>query len=342
MTATTAASSGPDAAARRRPRRWRRVLAIAGAVLGGILLILGGLAAWFLYAPSPDEPGLAATVERHAIEVDGMDREYVAVVPDGIAADAPVVLAFHGSRMDAEGMRAAAGYRFDELAVERGFVAVYPEGYEMTWHGCRAETPYPARLEDVDDVAFVRAVVADLAAELGTSADEVYATGLSNGGHMSIRLGAEAPGLVNAIAPFAAAYPAESNNTCTPSGEAVPTMFVLGTDDPINPFEGGEAGGIAGSLGEVLSAADSAAHVAGLNGSDGDAQSAVFTNTDATGETDVTLTAYAGDAPTLLFAVEGGGHVVPNPNYTQPRIMGGTTEHLDGPLAAVEFFLGEG
>ncbi|MDN4476262.1 PHB depolymerase family esterase [Demequina sp. SYSU T00192] len=335
----TTVSAAPESARPRRPR-WKRALAITGAVLGGLVLVLGGLAAWFLYAPSADEPELAATVERRTLEVDGMTREYVAVVPDDLPADAPIVLAFHGSRMDAEGLRGASGYRFDELAVERGFVAVYPEGFKQTWHDCRASTPYPARIRDVDDVAFARAVVADVAALDGAGADMVFATGLSNGGHMSIRLAEEAPDLVQGIAPFAAAYPAPSNNECEASGAAVPTMLVLGSDDPINPFEGGEAGGFAGSLGQVLSAEESAAFVAERNGLSMTPQVAAFANTDAAGASDVTVTAYDGAAPVLLFSVDGGGHVVPNPVYAQPRIMGGTTEFLDGPQAAVDFFLG--
>ncbi|WP_062528921.1 alpha/beta hydrolase family esterase [Demequina rhizosphaerae] len=339
MTSSTTTDAGATTAPRRRPR-WKRALAITGSVVGGLVLVGGALGAWFLYAPAPDEPGLAASVERRTLEVDGMTREYLAVVPDGLLDDAPVVLAFHGSRMDAEGVRAAAGYRFDELAVERGFVAVYPEGYEMTWHGCRAETPYPARLDDVDDVAFVRAVVADVAEQDGASTDMVFATGLSNGGHMSIRLAEEAPDLVQGIAPFAAAYPAESNNVCESSGAAVPTMFVLGTDDPINPFEGGEAGTVGGSLGEVMSAEESAAFVAERNGLDMTPEIAAFANTDAAGASDVAVTVYDGAAPVLLFSVDGGGHVIPNPVYSQPRVMGGTTAYLDGPAAAVDFFLG--
>ncbi|GAA1465912.1 alpha/beta hydrolase family esterase [Microbacterium thalassium] len=326
------------APARRPRRRLRKALIITGSVLGAIVLSLGALAAWFLYAAAPAEPELDADVVRSSIEVDGMAREYVAVVPADLPADAPVVFAFHGSRMDAEGMRAASGYRFDELAAERGFVAVYPEGYEQTWHDCRATTPYPAREDDVDDVAFVEAMVADLTDAYGTSTERVFATGLSNGGHMSLRLATEAPDVVHGVAAFAAAYPADESNVCEWEGEAVPTMLVLGTADPINPFDGGDAGTFGGSLGTVLSADDSAAFLADRAGDATTAEVAAYANADAAGETDVTRTVYGGDAPVVLFAVEGGGHVVPNPTYAQPRVMGATTSHLDGPLAAVDFF----
>ncbi|WES63077.1 PHB depolymerase family esterase [Microbacter sp. GSS18] len=326
-----------------RPRRlWlRRTLIVLGSVVGALVLTAGALGAWFLYAPAPAEPELDAQVVEGSVRVGGMTREYLAVVPDDLPEDAPVVMAFHGSRMDAAGMRAASGYRFDELAVERGFVAVYPEGYESTWHDCRAETPYPARLEGVDDVAFVDALIGDLASAHGTSTDRVFAAGLSNGGHFAFRLATEAPDLVQGIAAFAAAYPADESSVCTWAGASVPAMLVLGTADPINPFEGGEAGTFGGTLGTVMSADDSAAFLAERAGDATRAETAPFTNTAAEGETDVTRTLYEGGAPVVLYAVEGGGHVVPNPIYAQPRAMGATTAHLDGPLAAVDFFLGD-
>ncbi|MWB98979.1 alpha/beta hydrolase family esterase [Agromyces seonyuensis] len=337
MSAEAALAEG-GAAPKPRRRRVRRVLAwIAGALAG--LLVVGGVAAWwFLWAPAPAEPDLAAEVVSGTIEVDGLERSYLAVVPDDLPAGAPVVLAFHGSNMDAAAMRSATGYRFDELAVERGFVAVYPQGYEKTWHDCRAITPYPARTDDIDDEAFVAALVGRLGADYGIDADRVFATGLSNGGHFSLRLALERPDLVAGVAAFAAAYPLPAHNVCEPSGTGVPTMLVLGDADPINPFEGGMADAFGTELGEVYSAAESAAELAALNGDAAEPTSSPYSNTAADGETDVTAIVYDGPAPVELYEIAGGGHVVPNPVYAQPRLMGGTTQHLDGPLAAVDFF----
>ncbi|MDE0546234.1 hypothetical protein [Microbacterium sp. C7(2022)] len=59
-------------------------------------------------------------------------------------------------------------------------------------------------------------------------------------------------------------------NVCEWSGVAVPTMVVLGTADPISPFEGGQAGSFAGKLGEVMAAEDSAAFLAERSGASGE------------------------------------------------------------------------
>ncbi|MFF2369698.1 alpha/beta hydrolase family esterase [Agromyces sp. NPDC058110] len=340
-TADSPASSAPPKFDARKRRR-RRALVIAGSVIGALALVIGGLAAWFLYTPTPAEPRLAATVEQHTVTVDGLERTYTTVVPDDLPANAPAILAFHGSNSNGDQMRTVTGYRFDELAVERGFVAIYPDGYEKTWHDCRTSTPYPARLDDIDDLAFTEAMIDATEADYGIDRSRVFATGLSNGGHFSMRLGVERPDLVKGFAAFAAAYPEPSNFSCTDSGAPEAAMFVLGTADPINPFAGGKASAFGSDLGMVNSAEASARLWAERNGLDAEPEVEKVKDGVETDDTDVTRTVY-GDGtstPVVLYAVEGGGHVVPNPNYSQPRIMGGTTQDLDGPLAAVEFFLG--
>ena len=46
----------------------------------------------------------------------------------------------------------------------------------------------------------------------------MFATGISNGGQMALRLALEAPELVRAVAPVAASLPAERNLDCKPPG----------------------------------------------------------------------------------------------------------------------------
>ncbi|SFR74915.1 polyhydroxybutyrate depolymerase [Agromyces sp. CF514] len=343
-TSTPTADSPATPTAKPRKRRLKRALVITASVIGGLALVVGALGAWFLYSPMPAEPELAATVETHALTVDGLERTYTTVVPDDLPADAPMILAFHGSNANGAQMRTMTGYRFDELAVERGFIAVYPDGYRNTWHDCRTSTPYPARLDDIDDVAFTEAIIGATEAEYGIDRSRVFATGLSNGGHFSMRLGAERPDLVKAFAAFAAAYPEASNFSCTDSTTPEAAMFVLGTADPINPFTGGEASAFGTDLGMVNSADDSARLWAERNGITAEPVVTRVKDGVETEDGEVTRTVYGADtaAPVVLYAVEGGGHVVPNPKYSQPRIMGGTTQDLDGPLAAVEFFLGLG
>jgi len=42
--------------------------------------------------------------------------------------------------------------------------------------------------------------------------------------------------------------------------------------------------------------------------------------------------------PVVLYTVHGGGHVVPQPYYSYPRIVGVMTEDLDAPAVIWDFF----
>ncbi|WP_252406503.1 hypothetical protein, partial [Acinetobacter pittii] len=76
-----------------------------------------------------------------------------------------MLVVLHGSRGDGAQMRRISGYGFDRLAAQEGFLVAYPDGFEGHWNDCRKAASYSARLRDVDDVAFLRALVARLAQE---------------------------------------------------------------------------------------------------------------------------------------------------------------------------------
>ena len=111
-------------------------------------------------------------------------------------------------------------------------------GFEGHWNDCRKAASYSARLRDVDDVAFLRALVARLAQEYRVDPQRVYVAGYSNGGQMAFRLAAEAPGLPAAIAAVAASLPTTGNDACRPVERPTAALLINGTRDPINPVLG--------------------------------------------------------------------------------------------------------
>ncbi|ROO87867.1 polyhydroxybutyrate depolymerase [Actinocorallia herbida] len=328
-------------AAPMRHGRLRRVLVWTGAVLGVLVLTVAALAWWFVWVPTPDKPVLAVRETSASITVDGRQRRYVTVVPDSLPDGAPLWVVLHGANNTVPQIRAFTGYRLEELAVEKGFAVVYAEGYEKTWHDCRTATPYPARREGVNDVHFVEELVATVTSQNRLDASRVYGFGYSNGSHMLFRMIAESPGTFAGIVANAAELPADGNNECTPWNTPVPVMLVEGTGDPVSPYDGGKAGAFGQNLGLVRSAEESALLLAGVNRvTDGPVRTLVGGDPGEDGS--VTLTEYgAGTAhPVRLYTVRGGGHIVPNSVARMPRIMGGSTEHLDSPQAAVDFFEG--
>jgi polyhydroxybutyrate depolymerase len=103
----------------------------------------------------------------------------------------------------------------------------------LTWNAgtcCGA-----AAASQVDDVAFVRALLDDLARRIDYDASRVYATGLSNGAMMSYRLAAELSDRIAAIAPVAGSMALAQFHP--PRG--MPVMHVHSVDDGRALYSGG-------------------------------------------------------------------------------------------------------
>ena len=296
---------------------------------------------WYLRADAMAVPALPGTLQTGSLQYQGHKRSWLAYVPASKVAEPALVLVMHGSRGDSLQMRTASRYGFDMLAERYGFVVVYPDGYENHWNDCRGSANYSANTDNIDDVGFLRALVQQMIDEQGVAPERVFATGLSNGGQMAYRLAMEAPELVAGIAAMAANLPVPANLGCEPSGEAVATLVMNGTADPVNPYDGGlvEIFGDT-SRGAVMSAQDTAAYWAGLAGYRGEGEHRAWPQPVADDETSVHSIEWAapGKVPVTLLRIEGGGHSVPHPVLSLPRILGPTSHQLDGPETIWQFF----
>ena len=50
----------------------------------------------------------------------------------------------------------------DRLADQHGFVVLYPDGYRRNWNDCRKHATFPAKLQNIDDIGFIRTLIARL------------------------------------------------------------------------------------------------------------------------------------------------------------------------------------
>jgi polyhydroxybutyrate depolymerase len=321
-------------------RKFLKVMAL----LVGLAVVAVVLAWWWFLRPdSMEPPALPGAVQSGSLQHEGHERSWLAYVPAAISPAPALVLVMHGSMSSGTQMREMTRYGFDVLAERFGFIAVYPDGYQQHWNDCRGSANYAANLENIDDVGFLRALVQRMVDERGVDPARVFATGLSNGGHMAYKLGLEAPQLVAAIAAVGANLPVAASMDCQPLGEPVATLVMNGTADPVNPYDGGlvEIMGDA-SRGEVLSSAATAAYWAGLAGYEGEGEHHAWPRQDPQDATSVQSTDWsaAGKVPVSLVTIVGGGHTVPNPVFNLPRILGPTSHQLDGPEVIWAFFSG--
>lgn len=285
-------------------------------------------------------PAAAAEMQVRTIAVGGVARDYLLFAPEmrSVAADGgmPLVVALHGGNAVADMMSLYS--RFNEIAAREQFAVAYPYGIGRWWNDGRH---YDGRGESsADDVAFMRALVADVGAQVKIDRARVFATGISNGGFMSFRLACEAADLFAAIAPVAATMPAELGARCRPA-RPVPVLLIHGTSDALVPYVGGHARTGSMLRGAIWSADRSIAFWAAHNGCPGTPATRVLPDLDPTDGSRVIESDFRGctGAPAALLRVEGGGHTWPGGVQILPTAMlGSTNRDIDASEAIWRFF----
>jgi polyhydroxybutyrate depolymerase len=176
------------------------------------------------------DPGFEGMVVG-TMEVAGVERRFVVVLPDDHDASEPLALVFgfHGRGSSAEQFRLYAG--LEQAAAGRA-VFVYPQGLPIASMGGQSGWDLATR---GDDVTFVERLLDDLEANLCIDPDRVYAAGHSFGGYFSNTLGCALPGRLRAIGPVAGGGPLGS---CS---EGIAAIVIHGVDDEVVPTSVGES-----------------------------------------------------------------------------------------------------
>ena len=279
----------------------------------------------------------SGTLARRALSLKDMNRTYVQYVPRNLKANSPLLFVFHGSGGDGQGMREITGEEFDELADANSFVVIYPDGFQTTWNDCRKGSPQPARQMNIDDKSFIDAMIEKQVADNRIDRKRIFAAGWSNGGQLAYRLALERPEQFAGVASISASRPTDENLACTPTGKPMAVMIINGTADPINPFNGGMVRIGFSTLGTVLSSRETGQYFARLNGITAQPVTTRLPHRTPSDPTSVDQITWSepGKPPVVLYAVNGGTHVVPNRNF---NFGGGQTGDLDAPVVIWDFF----
>lgn len=267
---------------------------------------------------STDSPGNVQTglQTNQTLSIEGQLREYHLYLPEQKEHAAIVVLLHgHGSNNDELLGLTGAPAPFKvwlEIAERENLILLVPKGLsgaddDLGWNDCRSDaTGNPAS----DDVAFIRQLISETVNRYGADARRVYVNGISNGGHMSIRLGLEAADSITAFAAVAAANAA--NSQCGDQALAVAAMFINGTADPILPYDGGA---MASSRGAVLSAAQSVDFWVQHNSALSTPEISALANLNNDDDSSIEQHFYpnaANGAEVMLLKITGGGHISPS------------------------------
>jgi polyhydroxybutyrate depolymerase len=268
------------------------------------------------------------------IDVAGTGREYILHLPPGISKEHPFPLLFvlHGGGGEPKGT--ARITRMNELADREGFLVAYPAGLRRHWNDGRGEVGAKA-----DDVAFISAIIDDVAVHYDLDRQRIFSTGISNGAFMSARLACELSDRIRAVALVAGTISEALQATCRPKRPVAVVMF-SGTDDPLVPYGGGI---VRGDRGKVWGVESTAAFWAKANGCAAEPKHRDLAVIDSSDPTRVSLISYPGcphGGAVQLYTVHGGGHTWPGGRaYLPAFVVGKVTRQIDADDVMWNFFI---
>ncbi len=202
---------------------------LCACLLGAVAVLVGGCFGGGDASGTPNPEGIPVGQSTQTIDSGGASRTFHLYRPQGLNGPAPLVVMLHGGF--GSGEQAEGAYHWDSEADNGHFLVAYPDGLNRAWNAgsCCGE---PQRT-NVDDVGFITAMVAAIEQQTPIDPARVYATGMSNGAMMALRLGCQTDTFA-AIAPVA-------GTLLTDCSQARPTSMlqIHGTADDRVPYNGG-------------------------------------------------------------------------------------------------------
>lgn len=191
-------------------------------------------------------------------------RPYLSAAPDNYdGSPKPLIVTLHGFGED--GLLQGTRSGLQSMVNERDFILVAPDGEELVpdergWSiSCCNET-----FRQSDDVAYLRAVIADISKRYNVDPTRIYVTGFSNGGFMAYLMACEASDLIAAVSVQAGTVISEELAQCVPT-EPVAIRHSQGTADEDVLYDGGSLDYGLGPI-NYISAQEAVDHWREING----------------------------------------------------------------------------
>jgi len=167
-----------------------------------------------------------------SINVNGVYRDFITYIPsiNQSSQPSPLVFNFHG--MTSNALQQMIYGDFRSIADTANFIIVHPQGLLNSL----GETHWSLGQSSIDDIGFVNALYAHLVSNYNINLDQVYSTGMSNGGAMSYYLACNMSDKIAAIASVAGSMGPFTQQTCNPE-HPTPVLEIHGTADANVPFD---------------------------------------------------------------------------------------------------------
>jgi len=176
----------------------------------------------------------------------GLRREYGLYIPESYndVKAFPMLVAFHPLNATTEIF--AIGLGWLAPAQEKQIIGVYPQGVMTpnengaSWNALHC-CGY-AQQNNVDDIGFIRALVANLKSRYNIDAKRIYAAGYSNGGDMAHYVASEMSDVFAAVGEYAGAMGSSTDTpqiVYRPPKNRVSVIKIHGKEDGVRPFDDG-------------------------------------------------------------------------------------------------------
>ncbi|MEZ5382963.1 MAG: hypothetical protein R2754_14355 [Microthrixaceae bacterium] len=205
-------------------------------------IVVGLLAAGCGCSTAPQ--ALPTGTSNQTLSVGGVQRTYQLTLPASVrqapAGSVTLVVGLHGGLGSGSGFASIAG--FPELAQRKGFAFAAPDGRSLpsalgrsirTWNAGRCCGPAVAK--NVDDVAYIGALVSELRARV-PAIGKVALVGHSNGAMLAWRIACERPSTASVYVPVAGSF--EGTAGCAQASGAS-LLAIHGDADENHPIDGG-------------------------------------------------------------------------------------------------------
>lgn len=209
-------------------RRCRIVAALIALALFPVGLLLAG-------CRTPDSSAAAATRTKgpDAYESSGRVGDLrIHLPPATTMRPFPLVIALHSLYHD--GANAKKYFGLDAASDRFGFAVAYPDGKDLSWNA--GSCCYLSADNEVDDVAYIRAVISHIEQRYPIDRRRVVLVGLSNGGMLAYRYACAYPGELAGIGVVSGSLQIAGCRPAVP----VSVVSVHGMHDDLVPY-GGEA-----------------------------------------------------------------------------------------------------
>ena len=271
-------------------------------------------------APGLHGPGDTDADVAQSISVGGVDRSYRLGVPrpSDNRTPQPLVLNLHGSGSNA--VQQSAYSQLPTRGGERGYVVVTPDAIGGQWQ------LFPTDGSTGTDLAFIKAVLDHVEADLCIDRNRVFATGISLGSAMATDLACTLTDR------FAAVGNVAEEVVFPPCDRDLPVIAFHGNADKVVPYKEGDV-----TAGQANS---------GLPGTEHNmANWAALAHCDPTPTTTMVGTEVvhsvwpgcAGGAAVELYTIQGGGHTWPG-SPVKVDYLGHTSDQIDATALILDFF----